>query len=236
MNRSAFFAAVRNAPFGGSLNQSQVDGLTSILDEWEKRGGGDQRDLSYELATGFHETAQTMQPIREYGKGKGHPYGKPGKHGGQIAYGRGLVQLTWDYNYAKADAELGLNGALTGNYELALRPDIAAAIMFGGMEKGWFTGKKLSDYIGPGKCDYRNARRIINGLDKANLIAGYASEFEAAMIKAVDLPQSASPVVPDAPAVVRPPPDPAATAAPPQPAPNPAGFSLWAAIRRWLGL
>src|SRR3990167_10650342 len=204
MNRAAFFAAVRASLFGGRLSQPQTDGFNAILDEWEKRGGGDVRHLAYILATAFHETAHTMQPIREYGRGKGRKYGVKGKHG-QVAYGRGYVQLTWDYNYEKADKQLGLGGVLSYDYELALRPDIAAAIMFRGMSEGWFTGKKLDTYINAGGTDYRQARRIINGLDKASLIAGYASDFEAAL-RAGGTVQAVRPEAPPAP--VEPPPIP----------------------------
>ena len=132
------------------------------------------------LATDFHETATTMQPIEEYGKGRGKPYGKAGKHG-QSQHGRGLVQLTWDANYERAERELGLNGALLKDFALAMRPDIAVAIMFTGMEEGWFTGKKLADYITRAKADYQGARRIINGTDRAAQIALYARQFEAAL-------------------------------------------------------
>jgi hypothetical protein len=45
------------------------------------------------------------------------------------------------------------------------------------MERGLFTGKKLSDYFNDKKTDWRNARRIINGLDKADTIARYAQNF-----------------------------------------------------------
>ena len=156
-------------------------GSARSLDEWEKSWAkSDDRWLAYMLATAHHETDRTIRPIAEYGKGKGHPYGKPGKDG-QPAYGRGYVQLTWDYNYEKADAKLGLKGALIKNYELALRPDIAAAVMFYGMTEGWFTGKKLSSYFNKTTEDWVNARRIINGLDKANLIAGYAKNYYAAI-------------------------------------------------------
>src|SRR3990167_8391318 len=198
MTRAAFFAAVRASLFGGRLSQPQTDGFSAILDEWEKRGGGDVRHLAYILATAFHETAHTMQPIREYGRGKGRKYGVKGKHG-QVAYGRGYVQLTWDYNYEKADKELGLNGALTRNYELALRPDIAAQIMFEGMIEGWFTGKKLGTYFTDAKADWKNARRIINGLDKADLIAGYGRAFLDALKAAESEPEVIQ--------AVRPPPD-----------------------------
>jgi hypothetical protein len=47
-----------------------------------------------------------------------------------------------------------------------------------GMEKGLYTGKKLSDYINQSRCDYVQSRRIINGMDRAKLIADYAVFFE----------------------------------------------------------
>ena len=50
-----------------------------------------------------------MMPIAEYGKGEGHEYGEPcPQYDNQVAYGRGYVQLTWDYNYEKADSECAL--------------------------------------------------------------------------------------------------------------------------------
>jgi hypothetical protein len=47
-----------------------------------------------------------------------------------------------------------------------------------GMKEGWFTDRKLSDYITLYKSDFRNARKIVNGMDKADLIAGYAVEYD----------------------------------------------------------
>ena len=161
--------------FGGRLTQPQVDGMNTIL------AASATLPLShraYLLATAFHETDRTMQPIREYGRGKSRPYGVPGRNGGQVPYGRGYVQLTWDSNYERADSRLALNGALIANYDLALRPDIAAAILVRGSAEGWFTGRKLSDFL-PGA--YPAARRIINGLDRADLIAGHARAFENAL-------------------------------------------------------
>ena len=177
MNRSAFYASLRkrgSGVFGTSLSQTQVEGIEAVLDEAEKRKTP-LKWLAYMLATDYHETARTMQPIEEYGRGKGKKYGRPGKYG-QSQHGRGLVQLTWDFNYEKADAKLGLKGALLQNFNLALRMDFAVRIMFDGMEEGWFTKKKLSDY-----SDYLPMRRIINGTDKASLIAGYAVSFEMAL-------------------------------------------------------
>jgi hypothetical protein len=67
--------------------------------------------------------------------------------------------------------------------ELALDWGIARKIAREGMLGGWFTGKRLSDYITKSKTDFVNARRIINGTDRAEQIAGYAEEFLKALTK-----------------------------------------------------
>lgn len=175
IDRAKFFDLIRNGPFPGSLAQGQVIGTEAILDEWGRRALVDTRWLAYMLGTAFHETAYTMQPIAEYGKGKGRPYSQPVN--GHIYYGRGYVQLTWDRNYKKMGDLLGVD--LLGNPDLALKPDFAAQIMFEGMIGGYFTGKKLADYFSEAKADWTNARRIINGTDRAQLIAGYARQFYA---------------------------------------------------------
>lgn len=185
MNRSDFYTYLRrrgSGVFGTSLSTSQVQGCEAILDEAEKKNT-QLKWLAYMLATAYHETAHTMKPIAEYGKGRGRKYGVKGKYG-QVPYGRGYVQLTWDYNYENADQKLGLNGRLLKNFDLALDPNIAAQIMFKGMEEGWFTQRKLSHYITDAKTDYVGARKIINGTDKDDLIAGYAVAFEKALVAA----------------------------------------------------
>ena len=190
MTRALFYRSIRPM-FHGMLSQQQVDGIEALLAATE---GLPITHRAYLLATAKHETADTMQPIAEYGKGKGKPYGKPGRYG-QAQYGRGYVQLTWDDNYARADKALGLNGALLKDFNLAMQPTIAANILVRGCSEGWFTGKKLADYL-PG--DYRGARRVVNGLDKADLIAGYAREFEAALRMLAEMPAQ-KPVAPLAP-------------------------------------
>lgn len=182
----AFFSAVRPM-FGGSLKQSQVDGLNQIL---TTTVGLPISHRAYVLATTLHETASTMQPIREYGRGKGKKYGVVDQTG-KAPYGRGYVQLTWRENYLRADRELGLGGRLAADYDLALDPAIAAQILVRGMVEGWFTTKRMSDYL-PG--DYAGARRIVNGTDKAALIAGYARQFESALeLMDADPPAAQSP-------------------------------------------
>lgn len=176
-----FFDSVRKTPpLGPTLTPDEVSGCEAILAACE---GWPVSWAAYALATATHETAGTLRPIAEYGKGHGRPYGVSTRPDGQVAYGRGYVQLTWDANYEKADKELGLDGRLIANYELALDPDIAARILRGGMEVGWFTGKGLATYLPPTAtlAQFTDARRIINGTDKAELIAGYAVNFQTAL-------------------------------------------------------
>lgn len=191
INRKYFFDSIRDSLFHGDFTQPQVEGLDAILDRWEASGLTDLRWLAYMLATCYHETAKTMQPIEEYGKGNGYKYGKKIKRSGipytlpdKIYYGRGYVQLTWYENYETMGRLLGID--LLNNPELALHPNIAAQIMFEGMTKGNshfgdFTGKSLENYFNETKEDWVNARRIINGIDKAELIAGYGKEFFTAL-------------------------------------------------------
>ena len=184
INRPQFFASIR--PLFKRLSQSQVDGLNFLLDAFEQDGGLSIQAMAYMLATAYHETAATMLPIEEYGRGRGRKYGQNIDIDGSrykglphIYYGRGYVQLTWLTNYKRAGDKICVD--LVNHPELALNPTYAAQIMIAGMREGWFTGKKLSDYIKSGKADYVGARRIINGTDKMQLIADYANKFEAAL-------------------------------------------------------
>lgn len=164
-----------------------MDGLNAILDYWEQSGMCDDRWLAYALATTFHETDATIAPIEEYGKGARLRYGKRLKMDGKpytdtphIFYGRGFVQLTWYENYKKAGERLGID--LLHHPELALTLPVATKILFEGMKAGWFTGKRLKDYFNGGREKWYDARRIINGTDRAELIAGYARRFYAAIL------------------------------------------------------
>ena len=187
VNKRAFYGFVRDNIFPKKLTISQVKGMEFIIDEFFKKSLTDSRWLAYMLATVFHETASTMQPVKEYGRGKGYDYGrklkmsrKPYETPNQIYYGRGHVQLTWYENYANMGKLLGID--LLNNPDLALDPIISTNIMIEGMTKakssfGDFTGKCLEQYLTKEKTDFLNCRRIINGKDKAELIAGYAYKF-----------------------------------------------------------
>jgi putative chitinase len=191
IQRKYFFDSVRDSLFGGSLNQSQVEGLNTLLDYAELHGV-DDRHLAYILATAGLETGWTMQPIAEWGKGAGHSYGEPDPQTGQTYYGRGYVQLTHKSNYEKQDEKLGLKGRLVQNADLALDPEIAKKILFGGMRDGDFTSHCLDDHIickdpTTDTTDFYNARKIVNGLDRAQDIKNYAVKFANAITHAARL-------------------------------------------------
>jgi putative chitinase len=155
-----------------------------FVDGWLAHNGGISsptrvRQLAYVLATVHHETAGTFESIRERG---GPTYffkmydpaspvperaalarkmgALPGD--GIVFYGRGPSQLTWRKNYERFGKRLGID--LVNNPDLALVPENGARILFDGVVSGLFTGRRLSDYINAGKCDYYNARRVINGV------------------------------------------------------------------------
>ncbi len=183
MDRAEFFGVVRARL--RSLKQSQVAGMEAVLDVI---AGSPLAYQAYELATSWHETNATMQPVREaYWLSEDwrrrnlryFPW-----------YGRGYVQLTWEGNYRRADEEAAKVG-LCKPGEILADPDkvmdlpIAALILRRGMEEGWFTGVRLSAVL-PSRgvatrVQYMNARTIINGRDKADLIEDYAQIFERAL-------------------------------------------------------
>jgi len=198
-DRKHFYDSVRADLFSGSLSQSQVDGMNYLLAVWEKGfEEANPRDgtqwLAYCLATVFHETAQAMVPVEEYGKGAGHSYGEPCGPYDQVYYGRGHVQLTWEDNYIRgteAVQSYGLECDLHAEPHRMLEGDISAVVLYDGMVAGWFTGAGLPTYFNSTTEDPVNARRIVNGTDKADLIAGYYWQFKAALKQVEALPPEA---------------------------------------------
>ena len=90
-------------------------------------------------------------------------------------YGRGYVQLTWENNYQKYSDILGVD--LVGNPDLAMENDIALFVLVHGFKTGTFTGRKITDYINDFETDFINARRRINGTDRAHEIAELAENY-----------------------------------------------------------
>lgn len=171
-------------------------GDTRLIIEACKEYGCLRNQAAYLLATAYHETAHTMKPINERGGNKYFfrmydPQGSRPKvakrlgntrPGDGVAYrGRGYVQITGRANYRKAGEKVGVNLLLTP--ERALEPEIAAEFLVAGTMEGWWTGKKLTSYITLKKSNFYNARRTVNGLDKAQHIAEIAKEYDKLLLE-----------------------------------------------------
>ena len=180
MELKKFYDTVRNDI---QLTEANISGFDKVLEYLENRGETLHKS-AYIIATAFWETGRTMQPVKEafwlsedWRKKnlRYFPY-----------YGRGYVQLTWDYNYKKASDYFKID--FVKKPDLVMEPQYALPILVVGMKEGWFTGKKLDDYIDDIDEDdkedlreYTNARRIVNGTDKQVEIGKLALLFEKAL-------------------------------------------------------
>lgn len=165
------------APASGADNAAgnNLDlGHTRLIIAECERLGLPRNQAAYVLATAYHESAHTMKPVREYG---GETYLRSKSYYPYV--GMGYVQLTWKTNYRKASEKLGVNFIQAP--KRLLEPRYAAPILVIGMKEGWFTGKKLSDYMTLRKSDFEGARRVINGTDQARKIATYARAYDASL-------------------------------------------------------
>jgi putative chitinase len=172
---------INNYPFG-KLTDKQKPALDFIIHKLELSSIQIQRQQAYVLATIHIETNFTYEPVVEgYYLGKNrisklyHYYKEnnpkalttifPEGIDGANYLGRGLVQITHLYNYELFTKLLRID--LVHNPELALVPENAWNILEQGMTKGLFTGKKLSDYFNDEETEWYEARKIINGKDRA---------------------------------------------------------------------
>ena len=185
INRKQFFDNVKRFGLITKFTQLQVDSIDAILDEIEDLKIINKGQQAYIFATAYHEafdftgkqtgTIQRIVPIQE---------------GGTLAYlkskwyyphiGYGFVQVTHLDNYKKVQRAYklikGNDIDIVGNPKRLLEVKLSAFAIVYGMQVGLFTGKKLNDFIGV-KFDFRNARKIVNGMDKASEIATHASNF-----------------------------------------------------------
>jgi len=137
---------------------------------------------SYVIATTEHETAGSFKPVREaYYISSDFTTAENFRKTNKTIkryypfYGRGYTQLTWEPNYEKYSLLTGLD--LVKDPDKAMIPNISLFIMVHGFKSGAFTGAKLENYINDDKLDFYNARRCINGLDKANHIKTLTEKY-----------------------------------------------------------
>lgn len=194
--------------FGRELSTLQRDGISDVISAYNKYGRDDPRDLAYILATEFHETGKAMQAVIEtqtakdkvrpsvdtaiarlessWKKGRlswvKKPYWRKDADG--LSWlGRGGPQVTHKFNYVEAEKQTGI--PFTKNPDLMLVNENAVPVMVIMMMKGLFTGKGLKDFFTPKVTNWEDARRIINGTEKAAIVAGYAKQIHAAILIAM---------------------------------------------------
>ncbi len=153
-----------------------------IVAEAQRQGINNKAQLAYILATTVHESGAGAH-MEEFASGRAYEgrsslgNNQPGD--GVRFKGRGYVQITGRRNYTDWSRRLGMD--LVGNPNLAKNPQVAARILVGGMKDGTFTGRRLDHYINGNQTDFHNARRIVNGTDKAGTFAQTAQRLLAAM-------------------------------------------------------
>lgn len=213
MNRKKFYDQIRGTVFRGKISESQLAGMENLLDVWfNNYSDQNVQHLAYNLATAYHETAHTMQPIMERGRRSyfnkynagtrlGRVLGNTEPGDGYRFRGAGHVQSTGRRNARKATEELNkafnLGIDLEKNPEKRLDPFISAHSLFLGNLQGWWTGKGLMKYLDEDDIDefgdYMRARYVVNGRDQRTKIAQYAVRFENAL-RAAGYQQSKGPV------------------------------------------
>jgi len=180
------FDGAKKPLFNGSYSQLQVDSITAILKEAASQGITLKTQVAYILATAYHEAfdydgkstgkIQRFVPIKEKGP---ESYLRAKKYYPHIGYG--FAQVTWLDNYKKLRQPIidrfGKDIDVVKNPGLLLSIDVAAFAIVYGMIHGIYTTKKLSDFINSKVTNFKGARTIINGTDKAALIETYAVKF-----------------------------------------------------------
>ena len=162
---------------------------------------------AYVFATVWHETAGTMAPVREAYRQSEEwrrlnlPYWPH--------YGRGYVQITHKDNYERMAAVVKRDLKIVIQHrDDFMQPRVAFYVLVYGFKHGSYTGKAIDDYIpnNTAKSEryhyesiaqgikptetllykyYKDARRCINGTDRADRIAWLALEFLEILNKSI---------------------------------------------------
>ncbi len=162
----------------GPISIPQELKLKAIIYSWRKFTEGHKtsfNQFAYIFATAWWESNQlrTLTEIRAKQGTKLRSIQDKYWHTGY--YGRGFVQITWPDNYKRLQNII--NAPIFEDPSLAEHPTVAAEIIVKGMMLGAFTGVPLRKYVNEYKTDFYNARRVVNGTDKADTIKGLAQRF-----------------------------------------------------------
>ena len=151
----------------------------AIVQECLRQGVSDHAQIAYILATAQHESGMG-QFMEEFASGSAYEgrcrdLGNCQPGDGVRFKGRGYVQITGRRNYTRYSELTGVD--IVGNPSKAADPNVALFTLVHGMKNGIFTSQRLDRYVGGNRRDFFNARRVVNGTDRASLIAGYADTW-----------------------------------------------------------
>jgi predicted chitinase len=195
INKDIFFNEYKKN-FNGILSKS-IEGLSKLIELCnDKKPFDNVCQLAYFFATIKHETALTFKPIRELGSVnyfiknyfinplQRRWLANESKSDAVKYCGRGYAMITGKGNYKRFANYLNID--ILNSPELALMPSVAFEILVYGFKHGAFAQKNnIEYYINENKCNYLDARKIINGTDKKNLVAEYAKRFEVILKKSI---------------------------------------------------
>ena len=184
MFNKEFFKTIR--PLFKAISPSRIDGMKTIIHAFDEhikpKGYGDEL-LAFGLGNIFGETGGSMWPLREtnakshneaiarldawWASGKARRAGVKQPYWTKGYYGRGLLQETHFDNYSKAgilwEKWFSFPLDFIENPDLFLIPIVSSLSAFIGCIEGKYTGRKFAEFSADGKCNFAEARSIING-------------------------------------------------------------------------
>ena len=161
----------------GAFGLIRDQSIQLIVETALHHGVSDERQIAYILATAEHESQDFRRASEINGPSQALALGYSG---GEAFYGRGYVQITHDHRYLAMGEALGLGRALYDDPERAATdPRLAADLLVVGMQRGLYTGHALERYVNEAETDFVNARRVVNGVDRASDIAALAERWQA---------------------------------------------------------
>lgn len=182
LNENAFYDAARATLFGGRISHTQFGKLAALVDRLTSYENVTEPQGAYLLATAHWETDRFLA-MEEYASGEAYEgradLGNVEPGDGKRFKGRGFPHLTGRKNYAWGSKVVGRD--LVGSPDLAADASISATLLIHGQMTGAFTGVGLGRFIHDDKVDFVNARKVHNGLDRAELIADIAERYLAAI-------------------------------------------------------
>jgi predicted chitinase len=157
---------------------NRATSISALVDAGNARGLT-KPQIAYVLATADHES-DSFGTLEEYASGDRYEgrgdLGNSEPGDGRRYKGRGYVQLTGRRNYASYAAITGLS--LTKLPVLLMNwPALSVFVIFDGMTRGAYTGRRLDEFVNGTRQDFFNARQVVNGHDRADKIAAQAVSF-----------------------------------------------------------